>query len=382
MDTKEDEEIIHNISYSDQKNEIKDEIYHNGLKSNNISDKKEIFEKRNGDEIKKTDDKNEHLDNSNNLSRISYKSVKSFGSNEEHPIEDKNEFCERVDNEYCNYEFKIILIGSINVGKTCILKTFTEKQDNRLTIQPHQSLYSFKNKTVGTCDVSKISNTKFEFEGRRSDAFNNGVTLGFQTEFKSIVIDEHSVVGLTIWDTSGEERFKTVTRQYYRDCDGVILVYDVTNKASFISLTTWLSEINDYGPKDVNIVIAGNKIDLKSQRQISFDEANEFCKKNGIDYIEISAIQSINIDLLFVLLSSQIIQAKESEMEEFENDENNTNNVNKNQLKNINTGEKQISMKKDRNEILKIVNADKSLMIVGDKKTLKNGSTKKDKCPC
>jgi len=87
-----------------------------------------------------------------------------------------------------------------------------------------------------------------------------------------VSIDSKANVKLQIWDTAGQESFKSITRSYYRGSICSLLVYDVTRKSSFQNITKWLEEIHQYGYEKILIVLIGNKNDLQEQRQVTTDE--------------------------------------------------------------------------------------------------------------
>lgn len=105
-------------------------------------------------------------------------------------------------------------------------------------------------------------------------------------------------VQLQIWDTAGQERFRTITQSYYRSADAIVLVYDVGCTDSFRSLTEWMREIEKYAGKKVYKFLIGNKSD-RLDRVVPLALGEEFAKENGIPFMETSAKNSSNIDLLF-----------------------------------------------------------------------------------
>lgn len=179
-----------------------------------------------------------------------------------------------IDKDKVNiYEFKVIMLGNVAVGKTAIINRF-------------------------------VDNTFLE---------NYKCTL--QTAFRSnsINIDRKSNVNMKIWDTCGEEKYKSLTRQYYRDTHGIILICDLTNVDSFNSLPTWLSDIKKYGPKEYDIILIGNKSDLELQRAISSEEIQIFAERENLTYLEVSAKNGINVLLLFERIAEKMIKTnKES----------------------------------------------------------------------
>ena len=79
-----------------------------------------------------------------------------------------------------------------------------------------------------------------------------------------------------IWDTAGQERYRAITNTYYRQAIGVLLVYDISKRASFESLDKWLSEVRDHGDEKVEVILIGNKSDLENKRQVSKAEGQKY----------------------------------------------------------------------------------------------------------
>ena len=158
-----------------------------------------------------------------------------------------------MSNEYIT---KILTLGDTTVGKTSIILRFTKEKytENRLA-------------TIGV-------------------------------DFKSQIMQiENNRVKVLIWDTAGQERFKNIASQYYNGGDGAILVFDITNKSTFERISYWLNELNQKKDlKELALVLVGNKIDLKDNRQVSSEEAQSFAKQNNIKYFETSAQENIGID--------------------------------------------------------------------------------------
>ena len=119
-----------------------------------------------------------------------------------------------------DYTFKIVMIGDSGVGKSCILLRFADDKFN-------ENFYA---------------------------------TIGVDFRFKNVMVDDKSVK-LQIWDTAGQERFKTITSAYYRGADGIIIVYDITDRNSFAHIKDWLDDVNKYTDNNPLKIIVGNKID-------------------------------------------------------------------------------------------------------------------------
>lgn len=115
-------------------------------------------------------------------------------------------------------------------------------------------------------------------------------------------------IKLQIWDTAGQEKFRSVARNYYRGAAGAVLVYDVTNKDSFEELSSWLSDIRAMAPSTICVVLAGSKSDLQNQRQVSTEEAAEFCSEKHISSAhETSSYTGSNVEECFLSVVSTII---------------------------------------------------------------------------
>jgi Ras-related protein Rab-1A len=126
-------------------------------------------------------------------------------------------------------------------------------------------------------------------------------TIGVDFKIKTININD-SRCKLQIWDTAGQERFKTITSSYYRGAHGIILVYDVTNEASFKNLTKWLTEIDRYTDNKVIKIIVGNKIDSNDNVCVTYEQGEEFAKFANLELFYVSAKNNVNIDTVFVRL--------------------------------------------------------------------------------
>ena len=116
-------------------------------------------------------------------------------------------------------------------------------------------------------------------------------------------------VKLQIWDTAGQERFKNITASYYRGGNGVLLIYDITDRESFESLNFWLIEIEKNANKNVKILLMGNNCDLEDKRKVSYQEGKDFAMKNNMLFLEASAKDNINIKEAFELLIEEIINS-------------------------------------------------------------------------
>ena len=114
---------------------------------------------------------------------------------------------------------------------------------------------------------------------------------------------------MQIWDTAGQERFKNITASYYRGGNGVLVVYDITERESFENLNSWLIEIEKNANKNVYKLLIGNKCDLEDKRKVTFQEGKDFAESNGMKFMETSAKTASKVQEAFELLTNEIIKA-------------------------------------------------------------------------
>ena len=113
---------------------------------------------------------------------------------------------------------------------------------------------------------------------------------------------------MQIWDTAGQERFKNIQASYYKGGNGILVVYDITNRESFSNLNSWLIEIEKNGNKDVFKLLIGNKNDLENERKITYDEGKEFASINGMEFFETSAKTAYKVQEAFETLTRNIMR--------------------------------------------------------------------------
>jgi Ras-related protein Rab-1A len=123
-------------------------------------------------------------------------------------------------------------------------------------------------------------------------------TIGVDFKIKTLEVNGKTVK-MQVWDTAGQERFRTITASYYRGSNGIIIVYDVTNRDSFDHITYWMKEIERLAAPDVVKILVGNKCDLVEKRVVSAEEGQAVATRYGIKFMETSALTSSNVDDAF-----------------------------------------------------------------------------------
>ncbi|XP_077395998.1 ras-related protein Rab-15-like [Festucalex cinctus] len=170
--------------------------------------------------------------------------------------------------------FRILLLGDSGVGKTCMLRRFTDKE----------------------FDTGHIS------------------TIGVDFKMKTLEIDGIKV-RVQIWDTAGQERYQTITKQYYRRAQGIIFVYDITSEASFQHIVKWATDVDEYAPEKVQRILVGNKSDEESRRRVTMEDGSKLAERYGMDFFETSASTSHNIDKSFNRVTELVLQAHKRDVD-------------------------------------------------------------------
>ena len=117
---------------------------------------------------------------------------------------------------------------------------------------------------------------------------------------------EGRTIKAQIWDTAGQERYRAITSAYYRGALGALLVYDVTKPTTFENVSRWLKELRDHADSNIVIMLIGNKTDLKHLRAVASEDAQSFAEKEGLSFIETSALEAINVEKAFQMILGEI----------------------------------------------------------------------------
>ena len=203
--------------------------------------------------------------------------------------------------EEFDYIFKVVIVGDSGVGKTNLIGRYLKNE--------------YKQDTKATVGV--------EFGEKKYDI--NGLKIKAQ-----------------LWDTAGQERYKAITSMYYKGAKGSLIVFDLSSKPTFVNAEKWYNEIKKATDPSINLILVGNKSDLKDKRQVTSEDGENKAKEMGIAYMETSALNSENVDKAFNWLIEEITKKMKKEDDEAIEDENNTiKEVKESQTINLNTTKKE-----------------------------------------
>jgi len=146
-----------------------------------------------------------------------------------------------------------------------------------------------------------------------SDEFNveSPSTIGVEFMTKGLKIDTRDVK-VQIWDTAGQERFRAISRSIYHGAKGGMLVYDITNQASFDNILNWLQELQTHVHPQTVIMLIGNKCDLDHARVVKKEVAQKFAEEKRLLFLETSALDTTNVDKAFEWLVHEIYKTVNS----------------------------------------------------------------------
>ncbi len=157
--------------------------------------------------------------------------------------------------------------------------------------------YLIKYIIIGNCGVGKSNITMRFLYQKFCDNYVH--TIGVEYGAKNIIVDNVDY-RIQIWDTAGQENYRSVTRSYYTNCSCAFIVYDVTNNNSFKDIKDWINDCRKYTRSSILYVLIGNKIDLDNERIITYEQGEKYAKNNGMLFFEVSALTGENIDNCFI----------------------------------------------------------------------------------
>ena len=177
--------------------------------------------------------------------------------------------------------------------------------------------FLFKYIIVGDASVGKSNLLMRYVHNQFTEEYQS--TIGVEFGIKNIEIDQKKY-RIQIWDTAGQECFRSITRAYYKNSVCAMVVYDITSRTTFENVQNWIEDIRNQSPKTVLIILVGNKIDLEDNRAISYDEGSAFAIKNGIIFAETSAKTGEGIEEVFLKSAKEIITKMNEEYYDLKSD--------------------------------------------------------------
>ena len=201
-----------------------------------------------------------------------------------------------------------------------------------------KNIYRYNVILVGDCSVGKTSIINRFIDNRFNRNLKNTINIEFR--IKSIKYDSNTVIDLKIWDTCGEEKFHSITKNFYHDADGIFIIFDLSNIKSFNNIKLFLKDINDVcNMNNKTIMIIGNKNDIPIiEQKVKDKDINKLIEKyNEIKYLDVSARSGNNIGEMFFQICKLILMNKNKILENEEEDTISENNFKIGKLSKTNT---------------------------------------------
>ena len=165
-------------------------------------------------------------------------------------------------------KYKILILGDSKVGKSCFLTRYADK----------------------TYQEDYLS------------------TIGMDYKIKNYELENGDIIKLYIWDTAGQDRFRSITSNYYKGADGIILIYDITKQETFNNVRNWITSIKEEAPAKVVLILVGNKVDDEKNRAVPQSEGEKIADEYNLPFLECSAKSDINVTKTFDVLIKKIVE--------------------------------------------------------------------------
>ena len=170
--------------------------------------------------------------------------------------------------------------------------------------------------TLGKCSVGKSSFILRFTENRFENTYLTTVGLDFRFRLVNIKDIQYKVL---FYDTVGQEKYHSIAPNIIKKANGIIIMYDITNKSTFDSIPEILKTIEEEKGKDFPMILIGNKIDLEIERLIKKEEAEELAEKYGMEFFEISNKEGINIEKAGLSIVNKILEKRKNDCNNIEN---------------------------------------------------------------
>ena len=165
-------------------------------------------------------------------------------------------------------KYKILILGDSKVGKSCFLTRYADK----------------------TYQEDYLS------------------TIGMDYKIKNYELENGAIIKLYIWDTAGQDRFRSITSNYYKGADGIILIYDITKQETFNNVRNWITSIKEEAPAKVVLILVGNKVDDEKNRAVQQSEGEKIADEYNLPFLECSSKSDINVTETFDVLVKKIVE--------------------------------------------------------------------------
>ena len=205
----------------------------------------------------------------------------------------------------------------------------TDENENENEFEEKINIMTLGNTTVGkTCFILKFTENRFQ------ETYI--ATIGLDFKMKTIQIKEKKYK-IFFYDTTGQERYKSIALNTIKNANGILLMYDITNEESFKSIPNWIQSVKDVKGHDFPMVLSGNKIDKKDERKISKEQGEELAANYNMEFFEISNKDGTNVEECGLALANKILEKRKKDGIDIENI-NKSNNTTK--LRNVKNNKK------------------------------------------
>ncbi|KAI8955887.1 P-loop containing nucleoside triphosphate hydrolase protein [Xylaria longipes] len=214
-----------------------------------------------------------------------------------------------------NYIAKLVCIGDSGCGKSSLTIRLCEGR-----FSPQHDV------TIGVEFGSRIVPVGPPHSKRKANPLSSSLEHPSAIpngDGKNTTDEEQKHMKLSLWDTAGQEIYKSVTRSYFRGASGALLVFDITRRTTFVHATDWLNDLRAIAEPDIVVILVGNKLDCvqsettadsgtsdnSDKREVTFAEAQEWAQKNGVlQYVETSAKSGVNVEAAFMRVAERIFE--------------------------------------------------------------------------
>jgi Ras-related protein Rab-2A len=216
-----------------------------------------------------------------------------------------------------DYIAKLVCIGDSGTGKSSLTIRLCEGR-----FSPHHDVtigVEFGSRIIPVGPPATTPKSKLSPPESKSpdDAPKSGISEGLPEPRRVEPEVEQKHMKLSLWDTAGQETYKSVTRSYFRGASGALLVFDISRRPTFEHVTDWLNDLRQIAEPDIVVVLVGNKSDLASgeenKREVTRQEAEEWTRRNGVlEYVETSAKSGEGVEMAFGRVAERIYENVEA----------------------------------------------------------------------